>query len=165
MHPLCQHCKQAKATVLVTDVPEKKVRHLCEECAEQEGVIVKQNPQTTNAILQEFIKYKTGIGAADEQTCTHCGLTFREFRLKGLLGCPHDYQVFQSLLLPLIERAHQGGTSHVGKIPCTADATLRKHSGLIKLRKELEDAIERENYEQAARLRDRLDALESSESS
>lgn len=164
MNAICQSCKQAKATVHITDVPEKRERHLCEECAEREGVIVKQTYQTTNAILQEFIKQKTGIGAADEHICPKCGMTFKEFRTKGLLGCPYDYEAFRSLLVPLIERAHQGGTHHVGKLPTTSDRTLKKQAGLHKLRRELQEAIEQENYEHAARVRDQLRTLESSES-
>ncbi len=164
MNAICQSCKQAKATVHITDVPEKRERHLCEECAEREGVIVKQTYQTTNAILQEFIKQKTGIGTADEHVCPKCGMTFKEFRTKGLLGCPYDYEAFRSLLVPLIERAHQGGTHHLGKVPTTSDRTLKKQAGLRKLRRELQEAIEQENYEHAARVRDQLRTLESSES-
>jgi protein arginine kinase activator len=165
MQPLCQRCKKAKATVLITDVPEKKVRHLCEECAQREGVIVKQSPQTTSQILQEFIKHKTGLGAVDDRTCPHCGITFREFRTKGLLGCPHDYDVFRAQLAPLIERAHQGGTHHVGKVPSSADESTQRLAGMLRLRRELQDAVDAEDYESAARLRDQIQALETSEPS
>ncbi len=165
MQPVCQRCKEARATVLITDVPEKKVRHLCEECAAREGVLIKQSPQTTNAILQEFIKHKAGTSAADERTCPKCGMTFRDFRLKGMLGCPHDYEVFKPILMPLIERAHQGSTEHIGKAPKSAGPVIRKRAGIIKLRRELADAIEKENYERAAKLRDRIDKIDASQSS
>jgi len=165
MNYVCQHCNQAKATVHITDtMPDKRERHLCEECAEKEGVIIKQHHQTTSAILQEFIKHKAGIGGGDDQTCPKCGITFREFRLKGQLGCPHDYEAFRSLLAPLIERAHDGATHHVGKVPADAEPITRKQSGLFKLRRELEDAIQREDYECAARLRDAIKGIESKES-
>ena len=158
----CQRCHEAKATVHITDtVPEKRERHLCEECAEKEGVIIKQHHQTTNEILQQFIKHKTGLGVGDDLACPKCGLTFREFQLKGQLGCPHDYQAFKTLLTPLIGRAHEGATHHVGKFPATADATVRRQTGLLQLRRELQEAIEQENYELAARVRDRIQALES----
>ncbi|MBI4718683.1 MAG: UvrB/UvrC motif-containing protein [Planctomycetes bacterium] len=163
MNALCQHCKQAKATVHITDVAERRERHLCEDCAEREGVIVKQSSQTTNAILQEFIKHKTGLAAVDDRTCPKCGITFREFRLKGLLGCPHDYEAFRPLLLPLIERAHHGATQHLGKVPSAADPALRKQAGLRRLRQQLQEAVDQENYEAAARLRDQLRQMESAE--
>ncbi len=83
--------------------------------------------------------------------------------LKGQLGCPHDYEVFRSLLTPLIERTHEGATHHVGKVPTTADATVQKQTGLLKLRRELQEAVEQENYERAARLRDEISILETTE--
>ncbi len=162
MSIVCEHCNQARATVHITDtVPEKRERHLCEDCAQKEGVIIKQQHQTTNEILQQFIKHKTGLGGADDVTCPKCGLTFREFQLKGQLGCPHDYSAFQALLMPLIERAHEGATHHVGKIPATADETVRKQTGLLRLRRELQEAIEQEDYELAARVRDSIQTMES----
>ena len=166
MEFLCQKCHEAKATVHITDtVPEKRERHLCEECAEKEGVIVKQHHQTTSAILQEFIKHKAGSSGADDRACPKCGLTFREFRLKGQLGCPNDYEAFRSLLIPLLERAHDGGSHHVGKVPRTADSAIHRQTGLVRLRRELQEAIEQENYEEAARVRDQIQAMETSESS
>ena len=110
--------------------------------------------------MQEFIKHKAGLGEVDERSCPKCGLSFREFRQKGLLGCPHDYEAFRSLLSPLIERAHEGGAQHVGKVPRTAEATVQKQAGLVRLRQELEEAVQQENYERAAKVRDELSALE-----
>lgn len=163
MNYLCQHCNQAKATVHITDtVPDKRERHLCEDCAEKEGVIVKQQQQTTNAILQEFIKHKSGVSGADDRSCPHCGITFREFRVKGQLGCPNDYEAFRPLLTPLLERVHGGSNHHVGKVPCTADATVQRQAGLVRLRRDLQEAIEQENYELAARVRDQIQELEAS---
>ncbi|MBU0717833.1 MAG: UvrB/UvrC motif-containing protein [Planctomycetes bacterium] len=166
MNFLCQHCKQAKATVHITDtIPEKHERHLCEACAEAEGVIIKQPQHTTSAILQEFIKHKVAGAGGDDHTCPRCGITFRQFQVKGQLGCPYDYEAFRSLLLPLIERAHDGSTHHVGKVPSTADSTVRRQTGLFRLRRELQEAVEHENYEEAARVRDAIQGLESAEPS
>ena len=165
MSYVCQNCNQAKATVHITDtVPEKREQHLCEECAEKAGVIIKQQHQTTNAILQEFIEHKTCMVGVDDRTCPECGITFREFRLKGQLGCPHDYEAFRSLLAPLIERAHEGATQHVGKVPAAAGPAVQKQTSLLRLQRELQDAVDREDYEQAASLRDRIQSFESSES-
>lgn len=162
MSLVCQSCQQSKATVHITDtIPEKRERHLCEECAEREGVIIKQTHQTTSDFLQEFIKQKAGVGNMDDRTCPECGMTFREFRLKGQLGCPHDYEVFRSFLSPLIERAHDGGTHHVGKVPGTVGSDAQRRTELIRLRRELDDAVRDEQYEDAARVRDRINALES----
>jgi len=157
----CQRCQQAKATVHVTDtIPEKRERHLCESCAEKEGIIVKQQYQTTNEILQQFIKHKTGLGQSDDLTCPQCGLTFREFQTKGHLGCPNDYSAFAAALTPLIERAHEGATHHVGKVPPTAGEGVTRETGLLRLRRTLQEAIDDEDYERAARVRDEIKTLE-----
>jgi len=162
MSILCQRCQESKATVHITDtVPEKRERHLCEDCAAKEGVIVKQKHHTTNEILQQFIKHKAEASGSDDLTCPQCGLTFREFQLHGQLGCPHDYVAFAKQLRPMIERAHEGATHHVGKIPATADVTVRRQTGLLRLRKELQEAVESEDYEVAARVRDEIQNLES----
>ena len=146
----------------ITDtVPQKRERHLCEDCAEKEGVIIKQQHHTTNEILQQFIKQKAVLGESDDLTCPKCGMTFREFQLKGQLGCAYDYEAFQSVLHPLIKRAHEGATHHVGKVPPHADETVRRQAGLLRLRRELQEAVAQEDYELAARVRDQIQALES----
>ncbi len=161
MSLLCQNCQEAKATVHITDtVPEKRERHLCESCAEKEGVIIKQHPPTSNEILQQFIKQKAGISPAEDLTCTRCGMSFREFHVKGQLGCPNDYEAFRTVLTALIEQAHEGATQHVGKIPVTADETMHRQAELFKLRRELKEAVEQENYEVAARVRDQIKAMD-----
>ncbi len=161
MDGLCQHCQQEKATVLVTDnFPEKRERHLCEECALREGVLFKQK-DNSHEIYQQFIKAKVGIDAVSTRTCPTCGMTLKEFQKRGLLGCPHDYEVFGALLAPLIQRAHAGATHHVGKVPPGLDEPARKRSSLLRLKRELQEAIEQEDYELAASVRDRIKELES----
>lgn len=161
MSLICQRCNQAKATVHITDtIPEQREQHLCEACAQKEGVIVKPHP-TTNEILQQFLKQKTAISDAQDLTCDQCGVTFHEFQVSGHLGCPNDYVSFKPLLGPLIERAHAGATRHVGKVPTSAGAAAKKQTGLFRLRKQLEDAIGEENYERAARVRDQIQQMES----
>ncbi len=161
MSIVCQLCNQARAIVHLTDfIPEKRERHLCEDCAEKEGVIIKQQHPTTNEILQQFIKHKVGLGRGEDIACPKCGVTFREFQVKGQLGCAHDYTAFQNLLLPLIKSAHEGAEQHMGKVPPTADETVRRQTRLLRLRRELQEAVEQEDYELAARLRDQIRTLE-----
>ena len=133
MQFLCQRCKQSKATVHVTDTfPTKQERHLCEDCAAEEGIIIKQ-PETTQAILQEFLKQQDAPTREQEELkCSECGLTLREFQARGLLGCPNDYTAFRSVLAPLLERAHKGATEHVGKCPPSADGGTRRRMDLLR---------------------------------
>lgn len=161
MEVLCQHCQQEKATVLITDnFPEKRERHLCEECALREGVIFKQK-ESTQEIWQQYIKAKVDIQAASVRSCPTCGMTLKTFQKRGLLGCPNDYEVFGEILTPLIQRAHAGATHHVGKVPPGIDESSRKRIALLRLQRELQEAIEREDYESAAGVRDRIKELES----
>jgi protein arginine kinase activator len=163
MNFLCQRCNTSKATVHVTDTaPQKRERHLCEECAEKEGIIVKQqHHHSANHILQEFIKQKAGLASTDDLSCPECGITFQEFQSKGVMGCANDYEAFRSVLVPLLERAHGRGAKHLGKVPPGAGKDIEHQAGLVKLRRELQDAIDQENYERAAAVRDQLKRLES----
>ncbi|MEK6677064.1 MAG: UvrB/UvrC motif-containing protein [Planctomycetota bacterium] len=160
MSSMCQRCSKVRATVHVVDTaPQRKEWHLCEDCAEKEGVIVKQHHATSNLILQEFIKQKSGT-LGEDLSCSECGMTFKEFQNKGLLGCPHDYVAFRNILLRLIERAHGSKARHVGKVPRDADLAIRKQTGLLRLRRELQEAIDQENYERAAHVRDQIKDME-----
>ena len=90
-----------------------------------------------------------------------CGIKFVEFRNSGRLGCPHDYQEFRDELTPLLENIH-GETRHCGKTPRRLPQNKQTQSELIQLRKQLQQAVTKEAYEEAARLRDRIRQLEES---
>lgn len=126
--------------------------HLCAGCAEQQNLVVGKELQIS-AIVQIMIS-KHGPDVADQLTrltCPACGLKYGEFRTQGRLGCPHDYEAFKAGLMPLLERIHRK-TAHVGKRPKRRPkATLTE---IATLRKELRQAVDREDYERAAQLRD-----------
>lgn len=155
---LCQNCKQTNATVHLTDIQpsgEPVERHLCEVCASQEGVTMKPH-EPANQMLEKFVKLGAGMQEAAQRTCPHCGISFGEFRAQGQLGCPHDYTEFADLLMPLIERAHDGATKHVGKIPGRQNDSGKQRLEHARLQQELETAIREERYEKAAELRDEI---------
>jgi len=83
-----------------------------------------------------------------------------QFRKEGVLGCPYDYEVFEKSLLPLIERAHDGKTTHCGKLPSRVPKDTKKQSRLFNLRQKLEAAVQSEDYELAAKLRDKISKIE-----
>jgi protein-arginine kinase activator protein McsA len=91
--------------------------------------------------------------------CPACGLTFADFRASGRLGCHQDYEHFKKQLLPLLEKIH-GATQHTGKIPLRLGQRVEKQKVLTALRKDLNAAIQREEYERAAELRDKIKVLE-----
>ena len=151
----CQYCSNP-ATVHLTDLvnQQKKERHLCQSCAEQQH-LVEQQELNLPAIIQTLIG--PHLGASDELarlTCPACGIKYMEFRAEGRLGCPHDYTVFQVGLDPLLQRIHRAD-KHVGKSPRHAPNAAWQ-ADLIELRRQLRQAVETEAYEEAARLRDLL---------
>lgn len=160
----CQACKKQPATVHLTDITptgEKRERHLCDECAQEEGVLPKApSAVPVSEILSGLVLQKNIVQQLADLTCPHCKLSFVEFRNSGLLGCPHDYEAFEKALLPLIERAHEGASHHIGKSPRKHAEPRLVESDLIKLRKELNRAVDDEHYEEAAKLRDKIRTLE-----
>ncbi len=152
---LCQHCKKQTATVHLTDLAkgEKRERHLCEECASREGIAVKQHI-SINDVLNQFLQ--SGVQELARIRCPDCGMSFVEFRSQGLLGCPNDYDVFGEALASVIERAQDGHTHHTGAAPGHKTPVRSVQEERLRLQRELREAVEAEDYERAAQLRDRI---------
>jgi protein arginine kinase activator len=152
----CQRCRE-EATVHLTETVdgERRELHLCLACARKAGVALPEQPPKLglDAVVENLIVTHVGelVGALAELTCPDCGLKFMEFRARGWLGCPNDYRSFSRGLLPLLMRAH-GATRHVGKVPRRRIEANER----LRLRAQLREAIAREDYEQAAQLRDQL---------
>jgi protein arginine kinase activator len=153
----CQRCGKP-ATVHLTDIVNGKKRetHLCAACAEQQQLLHKQELNLP-AILQTLIGQHVGAQSDElsRLTCPACGVKYLEFRAQGRLGCPHDYSVFRAALEPLLRRIHRA-IRHVGKAPAHRDVRRGRHAELVALRLQLQKAVESENYEEAARIRDLL---------
>src|SRR4029079_3953356 len=88
------------------------------------------------------------LTALKQRECPLCGIKFVEFRNSGRLGCPHDYQEFREELAPLVENIH-GYTRHCGKTPRRLPQNKQTQSELIQLRKQLQQAVTKEAYEEA----------------
>jgi protein arginine kinase activator len=161
---LCERCKKAQATLHLTNITregEKIERHLCERCAIEEGLVQVHKPNFNAEILENFIAAaKSGSSHDVNLVCEECGISYVEFRNQGLLGCPKDYDTFREVLLPLIERAHDGETQHVGKSPASMGAARTTQQEIRRLKRQLTEAVAAEDYERAADLRDRISALE-----
>ncbi len=157
---LCQNCKKHTATVHLTDLigGDKQERHLCEACAAQEGVTVKQHV-SINDVLNSFLMCQAGVQELTKVRCPECGLSFMEFRSQGVLGCPNDYEAFGEALANVIERAQDGRTHHAGKSPGQVVNIDPKQQMKLDLQRELRTAVEQEDYERAAKLRDQIAEL------
>jgi protein arginine kinase activator len=148
---------------------QKIEKHLCDEHAVAEGLSVVKSIQSIQTPISEMltnlVKMHSGgsPGETPDMKCSNCGLTFAEFRDSSLLGCPQCpqcYPAFEAQLAPLLERAHEGATHHIGKTPNRAGAGEQKQQQLLRLRKRLSDAVTAEEYERAAKLRDEIRKME-----
>jgi protein arginine kinase activator len=171
---ICEACHQNLATVHLTEIvqKQKKELHLCEECARGKGDFYKgnfsvaeflgglQDPKKKTSPEKAAPAAKTAAPKPDPiPACPSCGLTFADFRTTGRLGCANDYEHFKKSLLPLLEKIH-GATQHTGKVPGRLGQKLEKAKVLSALRKDLNLAIQREEYERAAELRDKIKHIE-----
>ena len=163
---LCERCKKAQATLHLTNITregEKTERHLCERCAVEEGLVQVHKASFNAEILENFIAAAKSSSSSDvDLVCDECGISYVEFRNQGLLGCPKDYDAFGEVLLPLIERAHDGATAHVGKSPTSLGTTRTTQQEIRRFKRQLDEAVAAEDYERAAEHRDRISALEAS---
>ncbi len=162
----CDNCNKP-ATVHLTEIRNgKKIeKHLCEQCAAASEGIPAKGHTPINELLTNFVMAHSGLQKEMGTACEHCGITWAEFRQNGLLGCANDYTVFERDLTPLLQRAHEGATHHVGKVPARRGGTgvpMKRQVDLTRLRKELQRAVEGEDYERAAKLRDQIRQAENS---
>ena len=159
----CDHCDQPATHHSVEIIKGKKIeKHLCDLHAQEHDMAVK-GVQPINELLTNFVKLHSGGAAQQEMVCETCGLTFADFREQSLLGCPDCYKAFDETLRPLLERAHEGASQHLGKVPRRAGASEHRHTHVLRMRKRLEEAVANEDYELAARLRDDIHQMEEPE--
>lgn len=164
----CDQCREREAVVHLTQIAnDQKVElHLCERCAAERGVetvatLGKIPVGSFVAALgksSETMSALAGIAAAG--ACPACGATLTDFRESGRLGCSQCYQAFEAPLRDLLRRVH-GSSRHRGERYTPAgDGTEAEVSTMVELRDQLKAAVQTENFELAAELRDRLRAVE-----
>ena len=161
----CQFCEKP-ATFHITELTEPggpQVMHLCEEHARVH--LQKEASSPAVSIAGALAKHmhlkqsKQEIEELDQKECPVCGISFFEFRNTGRLGCPYDYSHFEADLQPLLTNIHDA-LEHCGKHPRRAAASANSQAQMIQLRREMEEAVEREDYERASEIRDELLRIE-----
>lgn len=160
----CDLCnKPAVVHEMIVKHGVQKEVHLCEEHAAASGIPMPGQQQPINQILTQFVisqPEKSAQAASPRKSCQECGMSFSLFRKHGVLGCPSCYEAFKAQLSPLIERAQNGGTHHIGKAPRRAGTSIDRQLQRQRLIKELDAAVCAEQYERAAKIRDLLTALD-----
>ncbi len=155
----CQRCPK-QATFHITEVMgEEKYfdLHLCEECAQKHLA----DPENSVKKISDKPAAAEDLSDLGNRHCEACGIKFVEFRNTGRLGCSHDYDSFKDELLPLLDNIH-GDTKHVGKTPRRQPKVKASQTELATLRRQLQVAVTKEAYEEAAQLRDKIKRLEDS---
>jgi protein arginine kinase activator len=162
---LCQDCKKQTATVHLTQIinNEKLVLSLCKDCAAERGFHspLDNVPFPLAEILSGFIQQKFPEKSREELPdlkCEHCGLTFNEFARQGRFGCGECYNAFRERLGHIMRKIH-GSSLHKGKLPVTAANEKLPVMEEERLEEELRKAIECEDFERAADLRDKIKAM------
>ena len=164
----CQKCNLRDATTHVTQVinGNKTEMYLCRECAEEN---------------QDFFSFKSGFdtefdnlfsgfwggqpkisSAAPSAKCDLCGMTQAQFIKTGKPGCSNCYTVFQDLLLRPLKQIH-GSTRHTGKIPARAGKSIKTADRIEQLQTKLNRAVMEQNFEEAAKLRDKINELKANQ--
>jgi len=168
----CQHCNKP-ATFHITELTsgEPQELHLCEDHAREYLSQSSDDESVVGSVaasMAQQMAEQLGVGETvnqlteiDRQTCPVCGIAFHEFRSSGRLGCPFDYTVFNEQLEPLILNIH-GETEHRGKHPSRSAGESAKRIRLIRLRREMQEAVREERYEEASKLRDEIRTIEES---
>jgi protein arginine kinase activator len=159
---LCNECGEREGVVKVTKMENNSVtlEHLCEKCAAARGI------ETTVSMekhpLSDFlsgVQQQAGL-TSDTARCSFCSTTLREFRSSGRLGCMHCYGTFEQSLRELLRKIH-GNSRHSGRrYEPPAPTLLEGASTLLELRERLRRAVETEQFELAASIRDKIKGLE-----
>ena len=167
---LCDICQKNQATVHLTEIVDDQMSelHLCEECARKKSSQMESQFGLSDLLagLADFEKPSEEKDLALLK-CPNCGLTYKDFKKIGRLGCGECYAAFKKFLVPLLKRIHGSG-AHCGKCPVpvkapAARSAKRKAADLTELRCRLQKAIEMEAYEEAAKIRDQIKELQEKE--
>mgnify|MGYP000152990068 FL=1 len=173
---LCELCHMRPATVHFTNIVnnQKVEMHICEQCANEKaqfGFVFPSFSTSLNGLITELLGFDIDSGNSPKfqnqyletltrrKQCEKCGMTMEEFLKVGKVGCSNCYTAFEEKLNPLIRRL-QGSVKHNGKVPDNVARKASVNKKIEELKELLNKAIEREEYEKAAELRDQIKSLE-----
>jgi len=153
---MCEMCGKKQASTFLTLMVNDKVKkmHLCAACASESGLDGTHPISITDVLL--------GLGGTKEtsaepshKTCPRCHMRIADFKKTSRLGCQACYEAFAVELDPLLDAMHKG-KQHVGKMPARLPEPSPALARLATLKESLDAAVQAENYEEAARLRDQM---------
>ncbi len=158
----CQLCGKP-ATVHLTEIINDQMTelHLCELCAKEKGIAGLGQPFGLQDLLAGLVDFGTPVvsGKKSVVKCENCNMTYDDFRKIGRLGCSQCYETFKESLGPLLKKVH-GSVQHLGKGPERDDEDFQTKKKLQNLHLKLQKAIQNEEFEEAAKIRDKIKKLE-----
>ncbi|MGN1080696.1 MAG: UvrB/UvrC motif-containing protein [Acutalibacteraceae bacterium] len=163
----CQNCNNEATTHIKQNINGKITElHLCGECAAKMGYDTVSGFENLGAFMNPFelissvfAPGKAGLGTGKVKRCSGCGISFDEIAKTGRAGCPKCYEEFYSELMPSIRKIH-GNAKHMGRLPKEAGSEAKAERTVAELKEKLAKAVEEQNFEEAARLRDEIKGLE-----
>lgn len=160
---LCDNCGERDAAVHLTTIVNNEVRqqHLCEKCAAERGVETTVSvPKHPLGDFLHAVQQQLATPAAESGRCTFCGATMSDFRATGRWGCARCYTTFEISMRELLRRVH-GNSRHGGRAYAPPQPELDERATILgELKERLRRAIESEQFELAADLRDRIRVME-----
>lgn len=165
----CEQCRDREATVHIERVTggRKTQLDLCPVCAREYyrkigGARVPSWNGTK--VLQAILAHPEQFGVRlepglEEKVCPDCQTTGRMLRKSGLTGCGSCYGVFAREIDAMTAQL-QKGPEHRGRVPEAMLDRVGARRQIRQMRQDLRDCVEREDYEEAAKLRDAIRQLE-----
>lgn len=158
---LCDNCGKEPAKVHYKEIKDDKTIefNLCESCALEKGL---QSPKKHGFSVANILAGMAEEVGSSAIRCQGCGLSYAEFREHGRLGCSECYDAFKEQLKPLLRRIH-GSNVHMGRSPRSSEGMIEKIREIEDLKAALKAAVDKEDFEKAAEIRDRIKQLEAKE--
>ncbi len=167
---LCEKCHENNATLYVNEYINGKVKgaYLCNKCAKMQGNISDFTQPMFGNLLSGILEIALGSheksipaqqAKQEEVVCSNCKMTASEFRKGGRFGCRVCYESFERILQDVLTKI-QPSNEHVGKVPKRLEPLMAVRREIENLNQQLKQAIQLEEYEQAATLRDAIKELE-----
>ncbi|HLS35979.1 MAG TPA: UvrB/UvrC motif-containing protein [Bacillota bacterium] len=167
----CQVCQKRPATLHFTQVinGNKTEVHVCDICAKEKGYVsFPEDGYSLHNLLKGLFSIdghamdenrKKQLHFQREYQCPQCELTFSEFQRTGKFGCAKCYETFSPRIDAILRRVHSGNTEHHGKIPKRRGGDLHIKRQIEEYREQLLKLVEEEAFEEAAKVRDKINAL------
>ncbi len=162
---ICNKCNKNEATFFLEQNINGNITKiaLCPECAKEYNDKTF-NPYSTFNLLGGLFQPLSVSKARNTEIkkCTLCASTFADISKNGRVGCAECYKVFKDELTPTVKRIH-GNVKHVGRNPGglkrNGSNSDGKTEAISDLKRQLNEAVAREDYETAAILRDKIRGL------